>query len=388
MILIKNAEIYAPAYLGKKDVLLVNNKIVAIELEIPTQILEKFNATIIEAKGKKLLPGFIDAHVHIAGAGGEGGPATRTPEIFLSQLVSAGVTSVVGCLGTDGITRKPETVLMKAKALKADGISSYIFTGSYQVPTPTITGSIARDLALIDEVIGIGEIALSDHRSSHPSIEQLIQLMSEARVGALLGGKAGIANIHMGDAHKPFRPILEAVEKSELKIRQFWPTHCNRNHYIFEDAKDYGKKSIIDLTASSYPYFPEDEIKPSKALRELLEAGVPIENITLTSDAMGSLPSFDGNGNLVRLEIGQPLSIYTEMVDSINKENIPLEIALRTITSNVAAILKLPNKGKISVNADADLVLIDSDYNINTVIANGQIFVQEHKIIKRGTFEK
>ena len=276
MILIKNAEVFQPGHLGKMDILVAGEKIVAIENKIDIKWPENFHVIVIDGSGKKVIPGLIDAHVHIAGAGGEGGPATRTPEMQLSQMLDGGITTVVGCLGTDGFTRSLEAVLMKVKSLKAQGVSAYMYTGSYQVPTPTLLGDVGRDIALIEEIIGIGEIAISDHRSSCPTTNELIRLVEHARVGGMLGGKAGIANIHMGDARNPFRPIYDAVENSELKLTQFYPTHCNRNPYIFEDAKVYGKKGYVDLTASSYPYDPDNEIKPSRAIVELMAAGVPL----------------------------------------------------------------------------------------------------------------
>lgn len=191
--LIKNAEIYAPEKLGKTDILLAAGKVVLLaeNIELP----ENLPVKVIEAEGLILTPGFIDAHVHIAGAGGEGGPASRTPELQLSDMIKAGVTTVVGCLGTDGITRSVESVLMKVKSLRAEGVSAWMYTGSYQVPTPTITGDIARDIALIEEVIGVGEVAVSDHRSSVPSLEELTRIAAHARVAGMIGGKAGIVNI-------------------------------------------------------------------------------------------------------------------------------------------------------------------------------------------------
>lgn len=385
MILIKNCELFDPEHKGKKDVLIAGKKIVKIEDSI--SVPSSWNIEVIDAKGKKLLPGLIDAHVHIAGAGGEGGPASRTPEMKLSHMLEAGVTTVIGCLGTDGLTRSVESVLMKAKALKDEGVSAWIYTGAYQVPTPTILGDIGKDITLIEEVIGVGEIALSDHRSSFPTTYELIKLTEHARVGGMLGGKAGIVNIHMGDAKNPFKPLYDAVEMSELKLTQFLPTHCNRNDYIFEDSKFYGKSGYIDITASSYPYFPEYEIKPSKAIKDLLGAGVPIEHITMTSDACGSLPDFDEKGNLVKLEMGYPKSILTELTDTVLQEKLPLEVALKVITSNVADILKLSNKGRIKVGKDADVVLIDNDFNILSIIAMGELMVKNAKVLKKGSYE-
>jgi beta-aspartyl-dipeptidase (metallo-type) len=386
MILIKNCEVYNPEYLGKKDVLIAGKKIVRIsdKLDIPVN----WEVEVIDGQGKKLIPGLIDAHVHIAGAGGEGGPATRTPEMQLSHMLEAGVTGVVGCLGTDGLTRTVESVLMKAKGLKHEGVSAWIYTGSYQVPTPTILGDVGKDIALIEEVIGVGEVALSDHRSSFPTAHELIKLTEHARVGGMLGGKAGIVNIHMGDAQNPFKPLYEAVEMSELKLTQFLPTHINRNDYIFEDAKTYGKKGYIDITASSYPYFPQYEIKPSKAIKELMQAGVPIEHITMTSDACGSLPDFDEKGNLIKLEMGYPKSILTEITDAVLQDKMPMEVALKVCTSNVADILKLKGKGRIAEGLDADVVLIDNDFNIKYLIAMGQLMVRDGKMLKKGSYEK
>jgi beta-aspartyl-dipeptidase (metallo-type) len=387
MILIKNAEIYQPEFLGKKDLLIAGEKIVAIEDEIDIRSLKNIDIIVIDGKGKKVIPGLIDAHAHIAGAGGEGGPSTRTPEMQLSHMLDGGITTIVGCLGTDGFTRSLEGVLMKVKSLKAEGVSAFMYTGSYQVPTPTILGDVGKDIALIEEIIGIGEIALSDHRSSCPTTDELIRLVEHARVGGMLGGKAGIANIHMGDAKNPYQPIYDALAKSELKITQFFPTHCNRNHYIFEDAKIYGKAGFIDITASSYPYDPENEIKPSRAIVELVKSGVSLEHITMTSDGNGSLPNFDKDGKLTSIDMGYPKSIFTELIDTVIMEKFPLEKALQVLTSNVADILKLKNKGRIQPGKDADIVVLDKDYNISDLIARGQIMTQNYARLKKGTYE-
>jgi beta-aspartyl-dipeptidase (metallo-type) len=386
MILFKNCELYAPEKMGKKDILIAGKKIIAIEDEIP--VPDGIKVRLIDATGLRAIPGLIDAHVHIAGAGGEGGPASRTPEIQLSHMLEAGVTTVIGCLGTDGMTRNLESVLMKAKGLRQEGVSAWMYTGSYQVPTPTLMGDVGKDIALIEEIIGVGEIAVSDHRSSGPSTNELVRIAAHARVGGMLGGKCGIVNVHMGDARGPFKPIYEAVAISELKYSQFLPTHVNRNAYIFEDAKTYGIKGCVDITASSWPYFPQYEIKPSKAIVELLQAGVPLEHITMTSDACGSLPDFDEKGNLIRMEMGYPRSIFDEMVDTVETEGLPLEDALRVVTSNVADILWLKDKGRIADTKDADLVFIDQAYKIIHMVAMGNLMVENGTHMKKGSYEK
>jgi len=385
MLLIKNAILYNPEFSGKRDILVGGNTILEISEKI--QLPFGFDAEAFDADGLIVVPGLIDNHVHIGGAGGEGGPATRTPELKLSDMYRGGVTTVVGCLGTDGFTRSVESVLMKAKSIRHEGASAWIWTGAYQVPSPTITGDIGKDIALIEEVIGVGELAVSDHRSSCPSADELIRIAAHARVGGMLGKKAGIVNIHMGDARNPFSPIYEAVKRSMLKFNQFLPTHCNRNEYIFEDSKVYGKEGFIDITTSSWPYFPDEEIKPSIALKILLESGVPVTNITFSSDACGSLPGFDDQGKLIKLEMGLPASNLRELSDAIIKEKLPVEIALKTLTSNVAAILKLTGKGFISKGMDADILFLNPGIEMVHLISLGKWVVKDGVTIRKGSYE-
>jgi len=370
--LFRNAIVYNPENIGKKDVLTGGKTILAIsdKLELPSDL----DVQTIDCEGKLMVPGLIDSHIHITGGGGEGGPSSRMPELQLSMLIEAGVTTVIGCLGTDGITRTVESVLMKVKSLRAQGVSAWMYTGAYQVPTPTITGDIAKDIALFEEIIGVGEIAISDHRSSVPTIAELTRLTAHARVAGMIGGKAGIVNIHLGDARDPFRPLHDVVASSQMGYTQFVPTHCNRNFYIFEDSKEYGKKGYVDITTSSYPYFPDEEVKPSKALKQLIESGVPVEHITFTSDACGSLPGFDPEtGKLVKLEMGLPSSILREIKEAVTDDGLPPETALKVATSNPATILRLPGKGFISEGFDADLLILDSGFNIIHYMANGQM---------------
>lgn len=372
--LFRNAQVYSPLYLGKKDILTGGKCILAMSdhLELPASL----QVQLVDCTGCWLVPGLIDSHVHITGGGGEGGPVSRMPELQVEMMLEAGVTTVIGCLGTDGITRTVDSVLMKVKTLREQGVSAWMYTGSYQVPPPSITRDIMQDIILFEEIIGVGEVAVSDHRSSVPSVAELARIAAQARVAGMIGGKAGIVNLHMGDARDPFRPVHDVVRQSQLGYKQFLPTHCNRNHYIFEDAKEYGKKGYVDITTSSYPYYSDEEIKPSKALKLLLENGVPLGHITFTSDSCGSLPGFDlETGKLVKLEMGKPSSNLREVRDAVQMEGIPLEQALQPVTSTPADILKLPGKGYIREGYDADLLLLSNDFHILKLMANGKMMV-------------
>ncbi|WP_043933170.1 beta-aspartyl-peptidase [Bacillus sp. EB01] len=387
--LIKNGEIYAPHHLGKKDILIVDSRIgwIADEISIPEGFAK---VTVVDASGKYIVPGFIDSHVHITGGGGEGSYRTRTPELLLTDATLAGITTIIGVLGTDGTTRTMTNLIAKARALDEEGITCYIHTGSYQVPLKTLTGKIEDDIILIDKIIGAGEVAIADHRSSQPTVEEMAKIASAARIGGLLSGKAGIVNIHVGDSYDHLKIIDEVVEKTDIPIRQFQPTHINRSQHLFEAGIRFAKKGgYVDFTTSSVPkFFDEGEVKCSVGLRRMIDQHIDISQITFTSDGQASLPDFDEFGELLGLKIGKVSTLYEEVRDAIMQEGIPIEVALRVITQNPASILKLSRKGMVAEGRDADLVLLDKeDLSIRDVFALGQMMVQDGKPLVKGTFE-
>jgi len=383
-------EVYSPEYLGRKDILVVGEKIVSLSNGIPSELLDYLNARVIEVSGYIVVPGFIDQHVHIAGAGGEGGPLFRTPPVRLSQLVGYGITTVVGLLGTDGITRSPVDVLMRARQLREEGISAWMYTGSYQLPPPTITGSVARDIALIEEVIGV-KTSVSDHRSSHPTVEELRKLISEVRVAGILSGKAGVVHVHVGNEKPGLRPLLEAIDGTDIPIEQLAPTHLNRNRDLLAQAVEFGKAGgYVDVTTSVSPELGmRSSVKASEAVKHLVKEGVPVDRITMSSDGNGSLPVFDERGNLVKLDIARPQTLYREFVDLVLLERVSLEDAVRVVSTNVADHLRLRNKGRVAPGRDADLVVLEKgSLRVVYVVARGRVFVEEGRLIRRGAFEE
>ena len=392
VVIIRNAEVYTPEYVGKKDVLLLGNKIAAVEDHISVEIKGPVEVTEIDAEGKLLVPGFIDSHSHIQGGGGEGGFTTRTPEAVLTDFTTAGVTTVVGCLGTDGVARDIISLLAKARGLDEEGITTYIYTGSYRLPLKTITGEIMKDIMVVDKVIGIGEVAISDHRSSQPTFEEFVRSVSDARVAGMLSGKAGIINVHLGDSKRKIDLIKRAVKETEIPITQFLPTHINRNQDLFEECVEYAKAGgYVDFTGSDDPDFWEKtdgEVRFSKGLKRLLDEGVNKDNFTISSDGQGSLPIFNEKKEYIGLGVGKSSCLILAIKECIFRENIPLEIAIRALTCNPAKILKLKTKGKIEAGMDADLCLLNKDIDIDTVIAKGRIMVQNQKPVVLGTFER
>lgn len=389
MKLIKNIKVYAPEYLGIKDVFIAGGKICEIGDDLFSSYDKKIE--VIDGTDKILLPGFIDCHVHVLGGGGEGGFANRTPEANLTDFTICGVTSVVGCIGTDGIGRDMCALIAKVKGLKEQGITAYAYTGSYQVPVRTLTDSMIKDIMMIEEIIGTGEIAISDHRSSQPTYDEFVRLCADIRVGGILSGKVGIINVHLGDSPRCMDLIEEVVEKTEIPITQFLPTHVNRNAMLFKKAVEYAKKGgAVDFTANEEIDYWEticDEVRVCTGIKRMLDAGVSSDLITISSDGQGSMPVFDSEGKFLEIGMGKSRSLLIEIKQCISRANIPLEIAIKAITSNPAKILNLKGKGRIEEGNDADLCIMTENLDIDTVIALGQVMVRDGKAVVRGNFE-
>ena len=386
MKIIRNADVYAPKHLGTKDILICGETICAVEEKI-TVNAAGVPVEVIDLHGATVGPGYLDGHVHVTGGGGEQGPASRVPECQVSELVSCGVTTVLALLGTDCITRSLENLLSKTRALTQEGISAYMLTGAYRIPSPTLTGSVMRDIVLINEVIGT-KVALSDHRSSAPTAEELARLFSETRVGGMVGGKSGLAVTHMGAGSTGVEPLIKAAEMSDTNLSKILPTHCGRNDRVFQDAIRYSQMGgNFDLTADA----PVDAARSGGAARlvaRALEQGVSITKITISSDGYGRQPVFNENLECVGMTYSRCNTIHDELCRMVTKEHIPMEEALQTITSNVANRMGLSGrKGVITPGADADLVVWDDRLRIVQVYARGKLAYNGGKPLLKGGFE-
>lgn len=388
MLLIKNADVYTPEYIGQKDVLIAGEQIeyIASGIEIPTSTTVEdrdFPCEIIDATGLKLIPGLIDQHVHVTGGGGEGGFKTRAPEVKLSELIKGGITTVVGLLGTDGVTRSLENLYAKTMALNEEGITAYMLTGAYDYPSPTLTGAVDKDIVLIEKVLGV-KLAISDHRAPNVTLDQLIQLASKTRVAGMLSGKPGMVTLHMGDAQSGLKPVFEAIDQTAIPTTIFRPTHVNRNPRLLEEAYAYAKKGgYIDFTCGITGHN-----RPAECIAEAKKRGVPTDRITISSDGQGSWSRYDHHGRLIEIGVSSVESIYKELKSMVQEHKIKIEEALPFVTSNVAEALGLKDtKGCIKKGADADVLLLNPRLEIDTVIAKGKIMMQGGDVLVKGTYE-
>jgi len=386
-LLLKNANIFAPRPLGLNDILICHDKIIAIAPDLVVSV--PANLQTIDLGGKTTVPGFIDGHAHLIGGGGEGGFATRTPEVAAGKLIEAGITSVCGLLGTDGATRHIASLYAKTKALRTEGLSAWFFTGGYRVPSPTLTGNIGDDVTFLDACIGL-KTAISDHRSSQSTVDELARIASQSRIAGMTSGKAGSVVVHLGDGDGHLDPLWAVIDQTEIPIAQFIPTHVNRKRALLNTVKDWAKRGgNIDFT-TGIDAEPQDggAVKTSKGIAECLADGVPLDRISMSSDGNGSLPDFDAAGNMTGLSVAGFDTVPREFADLVETEKLDIKTALAPITVNPARMLGLDDhKGQIKTGFDADILVLDDALAPETVIARGKPAMIGKNRILRGIFE-
>ena len=384
--LITNADVFAPEPIGIRHVVVCAGKIAYIGEQLP-QLDDAFDVEVTDLDGARMIPGLIDAHTHLTGGGGEAGPSTRVPPLALSQITHAGVTSVIGLLGTDDLTRTPQNLVSQVMGLREEGLSAWCYTGGYHVPVITLTGSVRSDIVNLEPVIGVGEVAISDHRSSQPTRDEILRLASEAHVAGLMTGKAGIVHFHLGDGERGLSMIRECLATSEIPPRVFNPTHINRNKPLFEQACELsGLGCNVDLTA-----FPADSgdlgWSAEEAVERYIGQGCDSSKLTISSDGGGCLPSFGPQGELLKMGFAS-CAAMAECLKNLLDSKMPAQTILPLMTSNVARLLKLQHKGSLLQGMDADLVVLDPNNRVDHVMARGIWHLKDGQQLVNGLFEE
>jgi beta-aspartyl-dipeptidase (metallo-type) len=391
--LLRNADLFAPEPMGRRDLLIAGGRIAAISEAGAS--LEPLPATYVvdehDCAGARVVPGLIDAHVHVTGGGGEGGPTSRVPPLSLTDLSLAGVTTVVGLLGTDGTTRTMRELVARTYALREEGLSAWCWTGNYELPVRTLTGSVRDDMVFVDPIIGVGELAISDHRSSQPTYDEFVRVAADVHVGGMLSGKAGVLHLHMGDGERGLELIRRALAHSELPARVFHPTHVNRRRELFAEAMSMistapSRAPTIDVTA-----FPSDDIgdglSAADAIVEWARAGLPLSQLTCSSDGGGCMPHFDAHGTLACYGVGQ-CSTLLETLAAVLAQGLSLADVLPLFGRNVAQLLRLRGKGEIAVGRDADLLILTGELSVDGLLARGRWLVRNRAPVVCGPFER
>ena len=374
--LIQNVKVYRDGAWRPSEILLADRRIERIADGIDCRY---DGLTVIDGGGMTAIPGYIDQHVHLIGGGGEGSFITQVPPLKFSEPVKAGVTTMVGLLGTDGTTRSVANLVARAKAFREFGLTVYCLTGNYNYPSPTLTGSVMDDIVFVDEIIGV-KIAISDHRSANMTKESLIKLASDARVAGMLSGKPGIVHLHTGSGQAQLDMLFDILAETKIPIWNFRPTHLAAKYDAamrFAQAGGY-----IDFTCD----VDDMENRSVLLVRALREA--PEGSVTISTDSNGSLPIWNEKKEMIGISAGNINALHRTIRAMVQLQHCPLEEAIRPVTENVAKALQLyPAKGCLASGSDADIVLLDEDLNVNTVFAMGRCMLRNKEMQVHANFE-
>jgi beta-aspartyl-dipeptidase (metallo-type) len=238
-----------------------------------------------------------------------------------------------------------------------------MYTGAMALPGPTLTGSITGDLILIDKVLGVGEVAISDPRSTNPALADLARAVGEAHLGGLTSGKAGVTHFHLGDGPRGMEPLFELLDRAGCMPASLYPTHVTRNPRVLEQAAALARRgSFVDTDVI-------EQDTPGHVLAYLERDG-SAERFTCSSDAHTSG--------------GDPALLLATL--AVLSEKIPLELAFRFFTVNPAAAPKLACKGSIAVGKDADLLVIrKATFELVHVIARGAVLLCDGRLATETT---
>ncbi|MFT3820939.1 MAG: amidohydrolase family protein [Rubrivivax sp.] len=302
-----------------------------------------------------------------------------------------GITTAAGVVGVEMETRGLPLLLRKVMELRSAGITALMYTGSFRLPAPHLLWSAAADVCFIEPVMGV-KTAVSERLYPNHDPAALMQLAGEMMQARSLSGKAAVLHCHMGGLPAGMGPIFALVEELGMPAEQIVPTHVNRTPAfspVFEHALRFARMGgTIDFSSC----VSQQDANPTgvdvhEAVRRALDEGVPLDRLTFSSDSNVPGAVRDAEGRLVGLRRVSPTVLHRDLMRTVHDAGLPLEQALALVTSNVARVLGLQGrKGSIAEGADADLVLIDAEDRIDTVIAGGELLVRERRAVPRGPF--
>lgn len=373
--LMKNACVFRGGSWKKSDILIAGESIETVGDRIDCSFP---GLVTVDAEGMRCIPGYIDQHVHITGGGGEGGFQNQVPPLPLSAPVRAGVTTLVGLLGTDGTTRSVESLAARAKAFNEIGITAFFLTGAYEFPSPTITGSVKKDIVMLKECIGV-KIAISDHRSMNMQKSDLVWLISQARQAGILSGKPGITHFHTGKGKAELDLLFDIVETTDIPIANLRPTHLGGKFDAAMRWADMG--GYADFTCGN------EHAHTAGILARALERA-PRGRVTMSTDGNGSFPIWNEKNEMIGIGAGKIDNLHGVVKSLVCEKGLPLEEAVLPCTENAAKALALyPKKGCIAAGSDADITILADDLSIDSVFARGKMMVRHGALQFRAPFE-
>ena len=342
-VIITNAIVFDGHALQEKATVTIENGLISsINSSADTS-----NATIVDGRGQTLLPGLIDAHVHLNND-------TEKAAVLLSQLAKAGVTTALDMGHFSGAVRNSLT--------NYPGIAELYIAGNFATATGSLHSRMTK-ATLIDSpesAVQFVEDRVAEGADyikivadvPGPSQEVIDTLVREAR----RHGKLTVA-------HAATLKAFPMAQKGKVDIITHVPMDLPLDEASVRLMKDEGRASVPTLVmaetvvnAKMFPGLIYETAK--KSVAELHKAGVPIMAGTgANQTAMASVKHGESLHQELKLLVDAGLST---------------EEALKSCTSLPAKWFRLENRGEIAVGKRADLVLVDGN-PLEDITATGKV---------------
>lgn len=364
-------------------VLVEDGKIAAIGRRDSVQLPK--GSREFHAQGCTIVPGFVDVHIH--GAGGH-----DVMEADAAALDA--VARTVARFGTTSLLATTITAATDRTCRSLERIARYIHSQSAQSPSH----AAAQFLGVHFE----GPFISHARRGVHP--EEWIVPPSLEVFRQLLAAAAGCARILTLAPELP--GALDLVDAARAEGLVVALGHTDATHDEAQAAIRHGVSHAVHVFNAMRPFShretgvlgavltsPDvtaeliaDGVHVDPAAMRLLFAAKGIANAVLVSDATAATGMSDGTYRLGPFEVkvvggvcrnaqgrlaGSALTL-DRALRNVVALGVPLANAVRMLTLNPARLLGLElAKGVLSPGADADLVLLDSDLRVASVLTRG-----------------
>lgn len=372
--LLKSGEVYTPRPLGLCDILMAGNRIIAMEKELRAP--KEFPVNLVNCSGYKVFPGLVDPVFYPCDNSDTDNPDTLLPAKISGSAFRAGITSAIGSLGWNDITREPGTLLRKVQILRTNGLQCHAYTGGFSGQSSVLLKNSAADLAYVSDYVATGIIGVTDHRAGRLSAEMLSSFHANAESGATLGNKSPVVVYMPGEESQQYDDFFLRIKRVIPMAKHLMIAGVNRNKKLMESARKFGMTGLINIAAYTGGFFEGEAIEATKALKYFLRAGVPIKNISISSFA-GIEQHKTRNHNIEQ----QYTAFYDAFYQSICDQNIPTDIVTKIFSTNAARSLRLRNKGELYTGGPADILVATKDNLPVHLWGNGDILLYDKKVL-------
>jgi N-acetylglucosamine-6-phosphate deacetylase len=368
-------DVLAPEPLGRAAVIFEEGRILDV---VRAPLLSDLPRDVREVDGF-ICPGFVELQIN-GSFGANVGPDPESLRRLARELPKTGTTSFLPTLVSSPEDSYPAFLdaLSKARSVPGAQILGAHLEGPFLSPLRKGAHDPANllpiDLSLIRELAGSGLVRMMTLAPELPHAREAIQRLLENGVVP-----------SAGHTDATFEVLTYAVDAGLRTGTHLYNAMSPLEH------RAPGVVGALLSDGRTRAGIIADGVHVHEAALEIAYRQKGPDGLALVTDAMEAAGMPDGEyelgGRTVRLEAGavrlpegtlagSALTMEAALRNATRLLDIPLHEALRMTTSTPAEILGLPAKGRITPGADADLLVLSAEGELQeTVVAGRTIYV-------------